>query len=191
VHGDGRTREAAPGATPAPRVAVLGLGNVLMADDALGPWSVRRLEAGWTFPHGVEVLDLGTPGLDLSPFLAGLDAAIVVDTVASDGAPGALRVYRRAEILSKPLRPRVSPHDPALRETLLTLELAGCAPREVVVVGVIPARLDSTVGLSDAVRGAIPAVERAVLAELERLGCPARARPAPAAPEIWWESVAG
>jgi hydrogenase maturation protease len=186
----GRTRDAAPGDPPAPRVAVLGLGNVLMADDAVGPWVVQRLLAAHEFPPEVSVQDLGTPGLDLSPFLAGPQAVVVVDTVASDGAPGELRLYRRAEILARPPRPRVSPHDPALRETLLTLELAGRAPREILVVGVIPARLDSEIGLSAAVRAALPAAERAVLDELERLGTPARPRPRPASPEVWWETVA-
>ena len=52
------------------RVRVVGLGNVLMQDDGVGPHVARVLEAGWTVPENVRVLDLGTPGLDLVPHLA-------------------------------------------------------------------------------------------------------------------------
>jgi hydrogenase maturation protease len=182
-------RDAAPGANPASRIAVLGLGNVLMGDDALGPWAIRRLQARHEFPPDVSVEDLGTPGLDLVPFVAGHEAVILVDTVSSEGAPGELRLYRRDQILRHPPTPRVTPHDPALKETLLSLEFAGGGPAEVLLVGVIPGRVDMTVGLSEAVRDALPAVEAAVLDELRRLGAPAVAREAPLAPDIWWEAA--
>ena len=51
----------------APRTAVLGLGNVLMGDDALGPWVIQHLLTQWEVPPSVRVQDLGTPGLDLHP----------------------------------------------------------------------------------------------------------------------------
>lgn len=53
-----------------PTVAVLGLGNVLMGDDGFGPTVIRELEAAWTPHPEVELLDLGTPGLDLLPFVS-------------------------------------------------------------------------------------------------------------------------
>jgi hypothetical protein len=45
------------------RVGVIGLGNVLMGDDAFGPWVVQTLLAEHDFPEGIAVEDLGTPGL--------------------------------------------------------------------------------------------------------------------------------
>ncbi len=72
----------------APRVLVAGLGNVLMGDDAFGPWVVRSLEADHELPPGAVARDLGTPGLDLTPHLADLEALVVVDTVHADAAPG-------------------------------------------------------------------------------------------------------
>ena len=81
------------------RVAVVGLGNVLMADDAFGPWFVRWFEAHYELPEEIEVADLGTPGLDLYPHLVHRDVIIIADTVRSDGEPGDLRVYQRDEIL--------------------------------------------------------------------------------------------
>jgi hydrogenase maturation protease len=169
------------------RVAVIGLGNVLMGDDALGPYAVRVLQAGWDFPPGVSVTDAGTPGLDLTPYILGVEALIVIDTVKSDGPPGTLKLYRRDELLAKPLAPRLSPHDPGLAETLLLLEFRGDAPRDVLLVGVVPGRVGKGIGLTPAAAAALPAVERAVLDELERLGYPARGAASPATPDIWWE----
>ena len=73
------------------------------------------------------------------------------------GAPGEVRLYRRDEMLKNPPQPRLSPHDPGLKEALLTLEFSGTAPREVLLVGVIPASVETGVGLSPAVQRGCPA----------------------------------
>ena len=169
------------------RIAVLGLGNVLQGDDALGPYVAELLIATYEFPPGVTVLDAGTPGLDLTPYIAGLEALIVVDAVRATGAPGELRSYRRAELLEKPPPQRLSPHDPGLKECLLALELIGQSPGEVLLVGVIPGTVETSVGLTAAVKEGVPGVAAAVLAELSRLGVPARRREPPGVPDFWWE----
>ena len=175
------------GAAGVRRVAVLGLGNVLQRDDALGPYVAAVLMARYEFPPEVTVLDAGTPGLDLTPYVAGLDALIVVDAVRASGVPGELRSYRRAELLEKPPPQRLSPHDPGLKECLLSLELISQSPPEVLLVGAITERVDTSIGLTARVQAAVPAVAAAVLAELVRLGVPARPKVDPADPDLWWE----
>src|SRR6266542_4976997 len=135
-----------------PRIGVLGIGNVLMGDDALGPYVVKVLEARYELPADVEVLELGTPGADLSLHLDGLDAAIVVDTVKLRGEPGELRLLDKAQLLSKKPILAASPHEPGLREALFTLQFRGGAPADVRLVGVIPAQVEMEVGLSPPVR---------------------------------------
>jgi hydrogenase maturation protease len=173
------------------RICVLGIGNVLTADDGVGPHLVRRLEAAWVFPPDVELLDGGTPGLDLTLFIQGLDALIVLDAVRARGNPGELRRYDKAALLEHAPSVATTPHDPGLRAALHRVELLGGSPPEVCLIGVIPASLDGEPGLSPAVRAALPAAETAILAELGRLGVvPARREP-PIAPDIWWERPAG
>jgi hydrogenase maturation protease len=179
--------EAGAEKPPEANVAVLGLGNVLMGDDALGPTVVKVLEAEYEFPPGVSVQDLGTPGLDLTPYLAGVTALIVVDTVHSRGAPGEMRLYRRDEILKNPPQPRLSPHDPGLKEALLTVEFSGSGPREVLLIGVIPGEVRTGVGLNPAVRAAVPLAVAEVVNELARLGVAPSARTVPGTPDLWWE----
>ncbi len=170
------------------RIGVLGIGNVLMGDDALGPHVVKLLDARYELPPAVEVFELGTPGADLPLHLEGLEVAVVVDTVKVRGAPGELRLLDKAQLLSKsPLLP-ASPHEPGLREALFALEFRGGAPSEVRLVGVIPASVEMEVGLSPPVRAAIPAALDAVVSQLAALGVPATPRATPRAPDLWWES---
>ncbi len=170
-----------------PAVTVFGLGNILMADDGLGPYVIKVLEAAYVFPPEVEILDAGTPGLELSTILENSGALIIVDTVRADGGGGELRTYRRDEILKHPPAQRITPHDPGLKETLLVLELQGETPPEVFVIGVIPESVDYGVGLTDVVREAVPGAVAEIIGELERLGYPASPRVPPAEPDIWWE----
>jgi len=171
----------------AARVRIVGLGNVLMTDDAFGPYLVRVLEAGYEFPPGVSVLDAGTPGLDLVPFVEGATALVVIDTVRAAGPAGQVRVYGRDDILRHSPQARLSPHDPGLKETLLALEFAGTEPHDVTLVGCTVADASSGIGLTEPVRAAVPAAVEAVLATLARLGVPARPRVAAPEPDIWWE----
>jgi hydrogenase maturation protease len=170
-----------------PAVTVFGLGNILMGDDGLGSYLIKVLESRYEFPPEVEVLDAGTPGLELSTILEDSGALIIVDTVRADGDAGTVKTYRREEILRHPPAQRITPHDPGLKETLLVLELQGETPPEVLVVGVIPESVDYGVGLTEAVRGAVPGAITKIVEELERLGHPARERDPPLEPDIWWE----
>ena len=167
-------------------IGVFGLGNVLMGDDALGPTVLAGLMAGFDFPDAVHVEDLGTPGLDLHPHFAGREHIILVDVVKSQGDPGEIRLYRRDQILKHAPEVRTSPHDPGVKEALLSLEFSGEEP-QVFLVGVIPDKVEHATGMGDAVRGAVAAADAAVLEELERLGHPATVRDPRPEPDLWWE----
>lgn len=169
------------------RVVVIGIGNVLTGDDAVGPHVVRVLEAAHALPEGVEAIDAGTPGYDLTGFLAGVEAAVLVDSVKAKGAPGELRVYGKADLLARGPVLALSPHEPGVREALMNAELAGLSPPVVRLVGVIPAATETGIGLSPAVRAAVPAAVAQVVRELEALGLRAPPRVPPRDPDLWWE----
>lgn len=171
----------------APSVRVLGLGNVLMGDDALGPWVIHALEAGYVFPEGVELVEIGTPGLDLVPYVAGPGGVLLVDTVKSGGTPGELRFYDQEQLFRLPPQPRLSPHDPGLTEALLAVTLADTPPSFVKLVGVIPESVAMGVALSPALRAALPRVVEAVIEELRQLGLAGVPRREPDLSLPWWE----
>ena len=169
-------------------IAILGLGNVLMGDDAFGPSLIKLLEARYRFPDEVELIDGGTPGHDLPLYMEGWRTLIVVDAVKAAGAGGELRLVRGEEILDRSLPAVVSPHEPGLAEALLKLRFAGGLPGEVLVIGVIPLRIGTGMGLSTPVKNALPAAEAEVLRALGRLGVAVQERIPPLRPETWWEA---
>ena len=158
------------------QVTVLGLGNVLMGDDGFGPFVVRAFDARYELGPGVEVIDLGTPGLDLTPWLADARHVIIVDTVRASGPAGSIKVYDKADIVRRAPSSRVGPHDPGLKETLLTLEFADRAPETVTLVGVVPGRIAMGTTLSDSVAAAVPTAIGAIADRLAGLDVVARRR---------------
>ncbi|MBZ5556285.1 MAG: hydrogenase maturation protease [Acidobacteriia bacterium] len=168
-------------------IYVLGLGNVLMGDDGFGPTVVREFSATHVVGADVEVVDVGTPGLDMMPWLYDAHAVIIVDTIKSDARPGTLRVYDKKEILHHAPSVRVGPHDPGVKEALLTLEFAGRGPRDVVLVGVVPGDVGMALELTDPVRDAVPAAVEVIAGTLRRFGVPVAHVHAEPGPAPWWQ----
>jgi hydrogenase maturation protease len=139
----------------------------------------------------VALLDLGTPGPEFVDYLIEIDTALVIDAVDAEGDAGAIKLYDRSEILSVAIGERLSPHDPSLREALLTAELAGRGPSAVVLVGVVPESTRLGTELSAAVRAAVPEIEDEVLRQLSELGIEGRRREVRGDPDIWWEQRTG
>ncbi|HEV8432075.1 MAG TPA: hydrogenase maturation protease [Thermoanaerobaculia bacterium] len=168
------------------KIAVFGIGNVLAHDDAVGPSVARILDAGYSFPDNVVIEDLGTPALELPTHLAGFDHVILIDAVAAAAETGAIRLYRRDDILRNPPGLRISPHDPSLKETLLMLDLLGQAPDDIVLVGIVVKEASMGIGISPEVEAAFPLATRAVIAELENLGVIVNRREEPKPADLWW-----
>jgi hydrogenase maturation protease len=178
---------AAPGRGEGPRCAVFALGSVLMGDDGVGASLLAHLEARWELPPEVTLLDLGTPGPDLADWFAGYQAVVVVDALRLAGAPpGTVRELSRAELAQLPRGPRMSPHDPGIGEALLKAELTGEAPRDLVLVGIVPARAELATTLSPPVAAALEEAEARVIALLERWGVAARKRREPLPVRAFW-----
>jgi hydrogenase maturation protease len=172
-----------------PTTYVLGLGNVLMGDDGFGSAVVQAFQAKYVVGPTVSVIDIGTPGLDLTPWLADVDRVIIVDTVKGDVPPGTLRVFDKAGVLRRPPSVRIGPHDPGVKEALLMLEFAGRAPRELALIGVVPERTEMAVQLSPALQQAVPLAVEAIAALLARFGEPPTRRAHPAGEPVWWSKA--
>jgi hydrogenase maturation protease len=167
-------------------INVLGLGNVLMGDDGFGPTVVTAFDAEYLAGPDVAIVDVGTPGLDLTPWLADADAVIIVDTIKSDLAPGTLRLFDKGEILRHAPAARVGPHDPGLKEALLALDFAGRGPRDVDLVGIVPGHVGMTLEMTPQLRAKVPAAVSLVAKLLRRCGAPLTRRRPPLRDVAWW-----
>lgn len=168
------------------RALIAGIGNVLLGDDGVGPYVVRMLESLYDFGDDVSVADIGTPALDLTHQIVGLHSLILVDSVASDDPAGTLVFYRKEEILREPPAERLDPHSPALSECLMTADMLGASPQNVLLVGIAGKCYEPGQPLSAAVRQSVGAAIEATLQELQRLDYTFRKKLAPDEPGIWW-----
>ena len=170
------------------RARIIGLGNVLLGDDGFGPLAVEMFRCQYECGSNVDVLDLGTPGLDLGPYLYGTDLVVIADAVHAEEKPGTLCVYCEDDLFAHRGQLRLTAHAPGVQESLAQVRLAGHAPSELVIVGVVPESSSLGNGMSPSVLSASSvAVENIARLLVERaIGC--RRRHAPVKPNLWWLS---
>ncbi len=89
-------------------------------------------------PPCVDLLDLGSPGLGLVPYITGSDAVMFVDAVHDNALPRTASIYSQDRVQAMPGGPRLSPHDPAVKAALLIAGLAVSAPAGALLVAVTP-----------------------------------------------------
>jgi len=168
------------------RILVLGIGNILWADEGFGVRVVEALAEGHDLPARVTLLDGGTQGLYLLPYLEDADAVVVVDAIDYGFAPGTLHVIRGEAVPAVLAARKLSLHQTGFQELLALMALRGRPPTRLVLVGVQPARLDDYGGgLTEAVAAQVaPAVATVIALLAEEHGVVARPRLAPAAPLV-------
>ena len=76
---------------------VLGLGNILLGDEGVGVRVIECLLERHDFPEGVRVVDGGTLGLELLPYVEDASRLLVVDAVHARNTEHALRNTRHTE----------------------------------------------------------------------------------------------
>jgi hydrogenase maturation protease len=156
---------------------VLGIGNVLWADEGFGVRCVEALVDGWELPDDVTALDGGTQGLYLLPFVQDCRRLLVFDAIDFGLAPGTLQVLEDADVPRFLGAKKMSLHQTGFQEVLACAALQGWAPESVVLIGVQPVELEDYGGsLRPAVRAQVPHALRVALARLEGWDLPARPR---------------
>ena len=141
------------------RTLVLGIGNLLWGDEGLGVRAVWAFQEQFDIPEGVTVMDGGTQGLSLTPFIQETDRLLIFDAVDFQKEPGSLVVRRNEEVPAYLHSGKMSLHQTGFQEVLILCDLLGSSPREMALVGVQPLDWDEFGGsLTDLVRGQIPGV---------------------------------
>jgi hydrogenase maturation protease len=144
---------------------VIGLGNVVLSDDGLGVHAVRRLRERYEIGDGVELVEGGTAGLLLLPYLSDARRVIVVDAIDTGAAPGTL-VRLEGEDWATAFAIRMTPHDVGLADLLGAAQLSGAWPRELVLHGAQPASTHIGTDLTTAVAASLDPLIWAIVAEL-------------------------
>ncbi|MBI1763467.1 MAG: hydrogenase maturation protease [Acidobacteria bacterium] len=145
---------------------VLGIGNPLLGDDGFGVEVARQLKDTL---DDIEIVDGGSQGLYLLPYLQGRTHIIVADAIAFGGQPGEIVKLDAAQVPAK-LRHKISEHQIGFNEVLALLQLLGETPREFLFFGVQPKHHEWAAPLSDEVAAAIPQVVEQIKTHVQSWG---------------------
>jgi hydrogenase maturation protease len=166
--------------TAAPSILLLGVGNVLWADEGFGVRVVEALNRDYLFPENVVLMDGGTQGIYLLQHVQAAEVLVVFDAIDYGLAPGTLKLIEGGDVPKFLGAKKMSLHQTGFQEVLATAELLGRCPRHLLLVGVQPVELDDYGGsLRPAVRAQIGPAMDAALTWLARFQVPVACRCAP------------
>lgn len=153
------------------RLLVLGIGNILWADEGFGVRCVEALNAAFEFGDDVTVLDGGTQGLYLLPFLEDARYLIVFDAVDYSKQPGEMVIARDDEVPRFMGVKKMSLHQTGFQEVIACASLAGRLPESMMLIGVQPEQLEDFGGsLRDIVKAQIPRALEVALEQAKQWG---------------------
>lgn len=157
------------------RILILGIGNVLWADEGFGVRCVEAMAERFALPENVRLLDGGTQGLYLLPFLEEAEAVIIFDAIDFGLEPGTLHMLRDGDVPAFMGAKKMSLHQTGFQEVLSTAQLLGRCPAQLTLIGCQPAEIEDFGGsLRPIVSDRIPEALSAAVAELARWGVEVR-----------------
>ncbi|MBS0441058.1 MAG: HyaD/HybD family hydrogenase maturation endopeptidase [Proteobacteria bacterium] len=162
------------------RIVVLGIGNVLWADEGFGVRCVEALQAGWDFAPHVQLIDGGTQGLYLIPQVTAARRLLILDAVDYGLAPGTLKLVENDQVPRFLGAKKMSLHQTGFQEVLMLAELTGRYPDEVLLIGCQPEQLEDYGGsLRPCVKAALESALTIAVERLAAWGAAPRRREAP------------
>ena len=165
------------------RIVVLGIGNLLWADEGFGVRCVESLQRSHTFADHVSLIDGGTQGLYLIQHVQDADALLIFDAIDYGLAPGTLKLVRDDEVPRFMGAKKMSLHQTGFQEVLSLATLTGRYPRQVLLLGCQPQELEDFGGsLSPVVKAAMDQALAQGLATLQAWGAQPRRRDAALGP---------
>ncbi len=144
----------------ATNIVVMGIGNLLCADDGVGVHAVRELETHrHATEHPITFVDAGTAILHALSFAEAATHLLVIDAVRAGGAPGDLYEFDGYEMTAAD--DVQSLHSLGLKQALEFVEPEK-RPGTFTVLGVEPEAVEYGTELSSPVHAALPDVAERV-----------------------------
>jgi hydrogenase maturation protease len=153
------------------KAGILGIGNLLLSDESFGIHVIEHLEMHYTFPDSVTLMDGGTAGIYMAPFLEEHDPIFVVDVVNLKGkSPGSLFTFSAEDTKDGSIQTRMSPHQLGILEMLDISKFRGIEPETVEFFCVIPKSMETGLELSDVVAPQVAKISEKLVERLLGLG---------------------
>lgn len=131
---------------------ILGVGNIIMADEGFGVRVVQRLKKIY-LSDNIRIEEGGVGGFNLLGSLEGIKRLIVVDVMMTDIKPGEVCLFRPGPDLAEPGKRIISFHQVGVLELVQMWSLLGYEP-EVFFLVTRPEKLEWGTELSAPVQSA-------------------------------------
>ncbi|HEC1784805.1 TPA: HyaD/HybD family hydrogenase maturation endopeptidase, partial [Campylobacter lari] len=155
------------------KLLILGIGNIMFADEGLGVHLCKLLEKKYEFYHNedsIDFVDGGTLALQLSYIIEKYDEMVVIDCISADDANIGDIFFFPYEAMPKKLNWSGSAHEVEMLQTLQYMELMGDLPKTQ-ILACIPKRIEPlSFNLSNEILIALEKMEKILLDFLVKKG---------------------
>jgi hydrogenase maturation protease len=148
------------------KVAVIGVGNLLLKDEGVGIHVLHELEKK-SLPPGVHLFEGGVAGIGLLDFFQGASKVLLIDAADMNRKPGTVLRFTPEDIRTQARELRFSAHEIGVGEVLELAKVLGQSPEEVLIIGIQPKEIDWGTELSPEVQASIPQVLQIIQEEIE------------------------
>jgi hydrogenase maturation protease len=154
---------------------ILGLGNILLTDEAVGAAVLRALEPAAADDPDLRLYDGGTLSFTLAGPIGEAARLIVVDAAVMGDPPGTVRLFEGEDMDRQLSTHAKSVHEVSLADLFDIARLTDSLPAQRALIGIEPQQVDWGDQLTPAVAAAVPEVVSAIHALLHRWRAPGRA----------------
>jgi hydrogenase maturation protease len=148
------------------KIAVVGVGNTLMADEGSGVRVIDELKRRG-YEEEVDLIEAGTSFLNVVHELGSYDKLIIIDAVKGGGKPGT--IYRFTLNDTEPERlGSLTVHDIGVVQSLKLYSISHRIPEEIVFFGIEPSRIELSMEISQVLEPAISRLVAKVTEELKK-----------------------
>jgi hydrogenase maturation protease len=148
------------------KVAVIGIGNILMGDEGAGIMVIEELEKR-RFSGDITFIDAGTAFFSIVSTLRDYDKLIIVDAVYGGGKAGTIYRFGVDDVAAREDR-GLSLHDFGVLESIQLERIVARFPRDVVFYGIEPESVSLSLNVSFVCRKAVMCAVQKIIDEL---GC--------------------
>lgn len=148
-----------------PKVTLIGLGNMLMRDEGVGIHVVNYLQKNFTIPPDLHIVDGGTAGLDLLPFIENREYVIFVDAVNFNQEPGYIGILANEQIPAL-FSVKDSLHHMGLMDVLAAAQLLEKLPNEMWLIGIQPQSIETGLELTPTISAKLPLLIEQIIAQI-------------------------
>ncbi|PHS70715.1 MAG: HyaD/HybD family hydrogenase maturation endopeptidase [Methylophaga sp.] len=162
------------------QVLMLGIGNVLWADEGFGVRCIEEINRQYVFPDNILLMDGGTQGIYLVQHVQACDILVVFDAIDYGLVGGEMKLIEDEDVPNFMGAKKMSLHQTGFQEVLSTSRLLGDYPEKILLIGVQPVELEDFGGsLRPAVKAQIAPAVAIAIDYLQKLGIEAKQRTEP------------